>query len=147
MNKLKKIIVLVICAVIVHSSISYCSNEYTEKEIILLVEELIIKKSDMINQKITNEKKKIIEKASAKLIKIGDPAIPHIMKLLKFCYFCTAYESETGWTAFRLLKKIGEPVLKYLTKKEHENNNIIQDLKKQIQKKIKKSDNQRSQPC
>ncbi len=135
MNKLNKIIVLVICAVIVHSNISYCSNEYTEKEIKLLVEELRIKKSYMVNQKVTNEKKKIIDKASAKLIKIGDFTIPHIMKLLKFCNSSTAHESETGWTAFRVLKKIGDPVLKYLTKKEHENNDIIQHLKKQVQKK------------
>ena len=83
MNLSKKILVFGICAAVVYINFGYYLNGDTQKEIKLLIEEIKIKKSDMVKLQITSEKKKIIEEASEKLIKIGEPVIPHLLKILK----------------------------------------------------------------
>jgi hypothetical protein len=79
-----------------------------------------------------SEKQITANHASEELQRRGSEVIPQLLELSKLTMMSTIHESETGWTAVRILVSIGEPALQVVQETE----NLPEDLRTLIVSEI-----------
>jgi len=87
-----------------------------EQEIRDLIEAITISKADLIppDYSLSAEKAAIVDEATARLIQLGEVAVPELTELALWSMLSTRHESITGTHAMNVLISIGPPALPYL---------------------------------